>query len=77
MKKTIGAIYVLVSLIMFFTIPIIDALCTAISIANSIGAGNFVNFEGLLLWVPIITFVIGLTLLFGKETNAWFNPSDK
>ncbi len=66
MRNLIGSIYILVALIMFFIIPIVDSICTAISIANSIGAANFVKFEGALLWLPMITLSIGLYIIFGR-----------
>lgn len=67
MRKIIGTIYILVALIMFFSVPIVEGICEAISIANAVGAGNFVIFRGVLLWIPVITLAIGIFLIFKKE----------
>ena len=76
MKKTIGAIYILVALFMFFLIPIVDNLCKAISYSSSIGVDHFLQYKGALIWVPNITLIIGILCLFGSEILKWFKAFD-
>lgn len=75
MNKTIGAIYILVALFMFFLIPIVDNLCKAISHVSPI-ANHFLEIKGALIWVPIITLIIGISCLFGIEILRWLKSFD-
>ncbi|MFF2875988.1 hypothetical protein ACFVR2_06650 [Gottfriedia sp. NPDC057991] len=75
MKKAIGAIYILVALFMFFLLPIVDNLCKAISNVSPI-ANHFLEYNGALIWVPIITLIIGISCIFGTQIMKWFKSFD-
>lgn len=74
MKKSVGAIYVLFSLFMFFLIPLVESLSKTICNSSAIclnSDNNYAQIEGV-IWIPIITLLIGVCIIFSNELTKWF-----
>lgn len=77
MKKSTGAVFVLLSLFMFFLIPLVESvnktICHSSAICINNDNTNFVQVEGV-SWIPVITLLIGLFIIFSNEIVKLFNP---
>jgi len=76
LKKSTGAVFVLLSLFMFFLIPLVESvnktICHSSAICINTDNTSFIQVEGV-SWIPVITLLIGLFIIFNKEIVKWFN----
>lgn len=59
---------------MFFLIPLVESLSDTICNSSAIcvnSANNYTQVGGV-IWIPVITLIIGICIIFSKELIKWF-----